>query len=87
MAREAARSGRDLGELRPRRIIGFMCIILEWQDPGILLPRLPRKIASGHFLKDGSKAEFKENDLGVLVRIPQSAVDEYDTILVLEMAR
>jgi alpha-L-fucosidase len=60
--------------------------ILDWQDPAILLPRLPRKIVTGHFLKDGSKAQFTEHDLGVLVRIPQSAVDEYDTILVLEMA-
>jgi hypothetical protein len=50
------------------------------------LPRLPRKIVTGHFLKDGSKAQFTDHDLGVLVRIPQSAVDEYDTILVLEMA-
>jgi alpha-L-fucosidase len=61
--------------------------ILDWADPAILLPRLPRKIASGHFLKDGSKAQLTESDLGVLVKIPQSAVDEYDTILVLEMAR
>src|SRR5262249_25584308 len=60
--------------------------IMDWQDPAILLPRLPKKIASGHFLKDGSKAQYSENDLGVLVRIPQSAVDEYDTILVFEMA-
>jgi len=60
--------------------------IMDWQDPAILLPRLPKKIASGHFLKDGSKAQYSENDLGVLVRIPQSTVDEYDTILVFEMA-
>ena len=60
--------------------------ILDWQDPAILLPRLQRKIASGHFLKDGSKAQYTESDLGVLVKIPESAVDEYDTILVLDVA-
>jgi alpha-L-fucosidase len=60
--------------------------ILDWQDAAILLPKLPRKIVSGRFLRDGSKAEYSENDMGVLVKIPQSAVDEYDTILVLEMA-
>jgi len=60
--------------------------ILDWQDPAILLPRLPRRIASGHFLKDGSTAQFTENDLGILVKIPETAVDEYDTILVLDMA-
>ena len=60
--------------------------ILDWQDPAILLPRLPRRIASGHFLKDGSTAQFTENDLGILVKIPETAVDEYDTILVLDVA-
>jgi len=60
--------------------------ILDWQDPAFLLPRLQRKIASGHFLKDGSKAQYTESDLGVLVKIPESAVDEYDTILVLDVA-
>jgi alpha-L-fucosidase len=60
--------------------------ILDWQDPAILLPRLPRKIASANFLKDGSKAQYTESDLGLLVKIPQTAVDEYDTILVLDMA-
>src|SRR5262245_65420764 len=55
--------------------------ILDWQDPAFLLPRLQRKIASGHFLKDGSKAQYNESDLGVWVTITDSAEAEYATIL------
>ena len=59
--------------------------ILDWQDASLLLPKLPTPVKSAHFLKDGSKAEFVENEDGVLVRIPASARDAYDTIVVLEL--
>jgi alpha-L-fucosidase len=61
--------------------------ILNWQDPVILLPSLPQRIVSGHFLKDGSAAQITASDLGVLVKIPETAVDEYDTILVLDLVQ
>jgi alpha-L-fucosidase len=59
--------------------------ILDWQDPTLLLPRLPRPVKSAHFLKDGGTAEYVENDYGVLIRIPPGARDDYDTIVALEL--
>lgn len=59
--------------------------VLDWPDPALLIPRLPARIKSAHFLKDGGKAEFAESDDGVLIRIPPRMVDEYDTVVVLEM--
>jgi alpha-L-fucosidase len=60
--------------------------IFDWQDSSLLLPRLPQRIKSARFLKDGSKANYEENDYGVLLRIPPNARDDYDTVAVLELA-
>jgi alpha-L-fucosidase len=59
--------------------------ILDWQDASLALPPLPGKVKSAHFLKDGSKAEVAENAGGLVLQIPPSARDDYDTILVLEL--
>jgi alpha-L-fucosidase len=60
--------------------------ILDWQDPAILLPALPRRIVAAHYLKDGSRADYQELGSGVLVKIPERARDDIDTIVVLELA-
>jgi alpha-L-fucosidase len=60
--------------------------VLECQDATLLLPRFPHAVKSAYFLKDGSKAEYAENDYGLLLRIPAGARDAYDTIVVLELA-
>jgi alpha-L-fucosidase len=59
--------------------------VLDWPEPALLLPRLPGPIKAAHFLKDGSRAEYVENDYGVVLKIPPSARDDYDTIAVLEL--
>ena len=61
--------------------------ILDWPDSALLLSRLPKPVKSATFLKDGSKAEFTEGDMGVMLKIPERVVDEYDTIAVLELAQ
>jgi len=60
--------------------------ILDWQDAVLAVPRLPQRVKSAHFLKDGSKAEYAENEWGLLLKIPPPVVDAYDTIVVLETA-
>lgn len=60
--------------------------ILDWPDETLALPRLPQKIKSARFLKDGSPAETFEHESGLLLRIPPQAVDEFDTIVELELA-
>src|SRR5574337_354008 len=54
--------------------------ILEWQDSSLLLPKLSAPVRSVHFMKDGTRAEFTENEYGVLLKIPASARDDNDTI-------
>lgn len=60
--------------------------ILDWPDETLALPRFPRAVRSAKFLKDGSAAEFTHGDYGFLIKIPKSAVDEYDTIVEIELA-
>ena len=59
--------------------------ILDWPDETLALPRLPQKIKNALFLKDGSPAETFEHESGLLLRIPPQMVDEYDTIVELEL--
>jgi alpha-L-fucosidase len=61
--------------------------ILNWSDPVLAMPRLPKKVKSATLLRDGSKVEFLEHDkYGFFIRHPQGFTDEYDTIVVLELA-
>ncbi|MBO0719431.1 MAG: alpha-L-fucosidase [Blastocatellia bacterium] len=61
--------------------------ILNWQDQVLSMPKMPQKVKSAKFLKDGSKVEYLEHDkYGFFIRIPHSALDDIDTIVVLELA-
>jgi alpha-L-fucosidase len=59
--------------------------VLDWQDETLALPRLPQRVKSATFLKDGSAAKFAEGEFGLLVKIPPQVVDPYDTVIVLEL--
>jgi hypothetical protein len=60
---------------------------LNWPDPVLAMPKMPQKVKSAKFLKDGSKVEFLEHDkYGFFITIPQKALDDIDTIVVLELA-
>jgi alpha-L-fucosidase len=58
--------------------------ILDWQDSSLALPALPGKVESAHFLKDGSRAQVTETAGGLLLQIPPSARDDFDTVAALE---
>ena len=60
--------------------------VLDWQDPVLALPPLKGKIISAKFLKDGTPAELTQTSDACLVRIPKSAVDEFDTVVAIELA-
>ena len=61
--------------------------ILNWSDPVLAMPKMPKKVKSATFFKDGNKVEFLEHDkYGLFIRNPQGFADEYDTIVVLELA-
>jgi alpha-L-fucosidase len=61
--------------------------ILDWPDPVLAMPRMPKKVKSATFFKDGAKVEFLEHDkYGLFIRSPQGFTDDYDTIVVLELS-
>lgn len=60
--------------------------LLDLQDDSLLLPRLPQRVKSASFLKDGSAAKFSESEFGLLLKIPPQVIDQYDTVVVLELA-
>jgi alpha-L-fucosidase len=61
--------------------------ILNWSDRSLLLPAFAQPIKSVSFMKDGSKAEYLQNQYGVLLKIPAAARDDNDTVAVVELGR
>jgi alpha-L-fucosidase len=61
--------------------------VFDWPDGELLLPRLGKPVRAARFLKDGRPAKFSETPQGVVVTIPKDAVDEYDTVVALELGK
>jgi alpha-L-fucosidase len=59
--------------------------VLDAPDRAVLLPPLGAKIRSARFLGGGRRAEFDEQNVGVIVKLPTDAIDPMDTIVVLEL--
>ncbi len=59
--------------------------ILDWKDSALLLPRLGREIESAAMLASGDKVEVVEADYGTVLKLPPSANDPVDNIVVLEV--
>ena len=57
--------------------------LLKLEDDVLALPKFAA-IKSARLLRDGSKVELVENDLGLMLRVPMSARDPIDTVVVLE---
>lgn len=56
--------------------------ILDWQEPP--LPKLSERIKSARMLGNGDKVEVVEADYGSLLKLPPSAHDPVDNIVVLK---
>ena len=59
--------------------------VLDQPDELLSLPVLPKKVAKATLLKDGKPVEFEEHRWGLLLRVPTSRRDAYDTVVALEM--
>jgi alpha-L-fucosidase len=59
--------------------------ILDWQDTSLLVPSVGGPVKSGRFVKTGAKADVKNVAEGVIITIPQTTVDPYDTVIALEL--
>ncbi len=58
--------------------------ILNWQDPALLLPKLDKLIASATMLSTGDKVDVVTADYGTVLKLPASANDPVDNIVVLK---
>ncbi len=58
--------------------------VLDWQDEALLLPKLNREIASAHLMQTGDPVKVLPTDFGTVLRLPESAKDPVDNIVVLE---
>jgi len=57
--------------------------VLDWPDETLAVPRLPGKVVSARFVKDGRRAAFVEDAAGVRVTIPAGLRDDTDTVIAL----
>jgi alpha-L-fucosidase len=60
--------------------------ILDWPDPVLLLPAVPKSVTSAYTLGDQKKVETATNEYGLLLKLPPHSADSCDTIVVLELA-
>jgi alpha-L-fucosidase len=58
--------------------------ILDWQDPALLLPKLDRQITDATMLGTGDKVEVVAADYGTVLKLPTSANNPVDNIVVLK---
>ncbi len=58
--------------------------VLDWQDEALLLPKLNREITSAHLMPTGDPVKVLPTDFGTVLRLPESAKDPVDNIVVLE---
>jgi alpha-L-fucosidase len=58
--------------------------ILDWQDSALLLPKLGRQVESACMLATGDKVEVVEADYGTVLKLPASARDPVDNIVVMK---
>ncbi|MBI1983030.1 MAG: alpha-L-fucosidase, partial [Acidobacteria bacterium] len=58
--------------------------ILNWQDSALLLPKLEKRIAGATMLATGDKVEVVEADYGTVLKLPASAKDPVDNIVILK---
>jgi alpha-L-fucosidase len=59
--------------------------ILDWQEPVLPLPKLDKKVESASMLGTGDKVAVAKTDYGTLLKLPRSAQDPIDNIVVLKV--
>src|SRR5437667_3370503 len=58
--------------------------ILDWQDEALVLPKLAQPVRSARLLASGDALKVIEADYGTVLRLPASAADPVDNIVVIE---
>ncbi len=61
--------------------------VLDWTDPELALPVLPRRVQAARLLVGGARVPFRVSPQGVTLTLPARLAGEVDQIVVLELAR
>jgi alpha-L-fucosidase len=61
--------------------------VLDWTDPELALPVLPRPVKAAHLLVGGDRVPLRASAHGVTLTLPARAPGDVDQIVVLELAR
>jgi alpha-L-fucosidase len=59
--------------------------VLDWTDSSLLVPPVGAPVKRARFLKTGGAATFKNVPEGVIVTLPTTPVDPYDTVVAMEL--
>lgn len=59
--------------------------ILDWHSRILALPALERRVRAARRLRDGEAVEVRQDDWGVVLRLPPGPLDAIDEIVVLEV--
>ncbi|HRE68379.1 MAG TPA: alpha-L-fucosidase [Cyclobacteriaceae bacterium] len=59
--------------------------ILKWQDETLTLPRLGKKVVSAKIFIDKTPVKFLENDFGLTLKVPKDKMNDFDTVVELEL--
>jgi alpha-L-fucosidase len=60
--------------------------VLDWSDPELALPPLPRRVRAASLLVGGARVPFRETRDGITLTLPARSADEVDQVVVLELA-
>ena len=61
--------------------------VLDWADPELALPVLPRRVRDARLLVGGARVPFRVSPQGVTLTLPARPEGEVDQVVVLELAR
>jgi alpha-L-fucosidase len=64
----------------------YVHVLEDNNGPSLALPKLEKHVRSAALLRDGSSIQFAENDFGLLLKLPARQLDEFDQIIVLDLA-
>jgi alpha-L-fucosidase len=59
--------------------------ILSYEDSNLLIPDFGKKIKSISTFADGVALKYKQDEFGIVIKLPENKIDPIDTILVLEI--
>jgi alpha-L-fucosidase len=60
--------------------------LLDWEDVSLALPPLPGKVTAARLLAGGAPVTWREDEAGVVLRVPQANRDPLDTVVAVELA-